>query len=116
MTTTGALSLMLDLTVAETAGTFIGAWGLSQAIARALATVFGGAVLDFGKWVLVQTRGVADVTAIPEPELLPAYAVVFGLQAVGMLLAVWFLTRVNIKEFRDNSKRAVMAVIESDLD
>lgn len=116
MTTTGALSLMLDLTVAETAGTFIGAWGLSQAIARALATVFGGAILDFGKWILVQVRGVADVTAIPEPELLPAYAVVFGLQAAGMLLAVWFLNRVNIKEFRDNSQRAVMAVIESDLD
>ncbi|MEO0852171.1 MAG: BCD family MFS transporter, partial [Cyanobacteria bacterium J06648_11] len=47
--TAGAISLMLDLTAAETAGTFIGAWGLAQAIARGSATVLGGAVLDLGR-------------------------------------------------------------------
>jgi len=40
---------MLDLTAAETAGTFIGAWGLSQAIARGLATVLGGTILNIVK-------------------------------------------------------------------
>jgi BCD family chlorophyll transporter-like MFS transporter len=57
ITTTGALSLMLDLTAAETAGTFIGAWGLAQAMARALATVSGGAVLNLGKSLLTKIMG-----------------------------------------------------------
>jgi MFS transporter, BCD family, chlorophyll transporter len=50
--TKNAISLMFDLTVPETAGTFIGAWGLSQALAKGLATVFGGAALDIGKTML----------------------------------------------------------------
>lgn len=100
--TTGALSLMLDLTAAETAGTFVGAWGLSQAMARGTATVTGGIVLDLGRQLFTT------------PVL--AYGLVFALQAVGMVLAVWFLGRVNIQEFRDNAKDAIAAVMEGDLD
>lgn len=102
VTTTGAISLMLDLTAAETAGTFIGAWGLSQAMARALATVTGGAVLDLGKALFT--------------NLVFAYSLVFALQAIGMLLAVWFLSRVNVQEFRSNAKQAIAAVLEGELD
>jgi MFS transporter, BCD family, chlorophyll transporter len=100
--TAGATSLMLDLTAAETAGTFIGAWGLSQAIARGLATVLGGAVLNLGK-VLFSV-----------PVL--AYGTVFALQAAGMLWAVWLLRRVNVKEFQENAKAAIASVMEGDLD
>lgn len=102
VTTTGAISLMLDLTAAETAGTFIGAWGLSQAIARALATVMGGSVLTVGQQIFTR------------PVL--AYSLVFGLQALGMLVAVWFLGRVDVKEFQANSRQAIAAVLENDLD
>lgn len=102
VTTTGAISLMLDLTAAETAGTFIGAWGLAQALARALATVTGGAVLDLGK------------TLFNQPVL--AYGLVFALQAFGMISAVWFLSRVDVAEFQMNAKAAITSVLESDLD
>ncbi|MFE1746589.1 BCD family MFS transporter [Coleofasciculus sp. H7-2] len=101
VTTTGAISLMLDLTAAETAGTFIGAWGLAQAMARALATVTGGAVLDVGKKLFTN------------PVL--SYGLVFALQAVGMVLAVWFLRRVNVTEFRTDAKSAI-AILEGELD
>lgn len=100
--TAGATSLMLDLTAAETAGTFIGAWGLSQAMARGLATVFGGAVLNLGK------------NLFPVPVL--AYSMVFALQAVGMIVAIFLLRRVNIKEFRENAKSAIAAVMAGELD
>jgi BCD family chlorophyll transporter-like MFS transporter len=100
--TTGAITLMLDLTAAETAGTFIGAWGLAQALARGLATVSGGAVLSLGKKLF--------------PNLVLAYGLVFALQAACMLLAVWFLGRVNVQEFRSNAKQAIAAVIEGELD
>ncbi|NEP01516.1 MAG: BCD family MFS transporter [Symploca sp. SIO2E9] len=102
VTTTGALSLMLDLTAAETAGTFVGAWGLAQALARGVAVVSGGVVLDVGRALF--------------NNLVLAYGTVFGLQAVGMILAIWFLSRVNVREFRDNAKQAIAVVMENDLD
>lgn len=102
ITTTGAISLMLDLTAAETAGTFIGAWGLAQAIARALATVLGGAVLDVGRGIF--------------PNVLLAYSLVFMIQAIGMLLAVMLLERVNIQEFQITAKQAIAAVIATEQD
>lgn len=102
ITTTGAISLMLDLTAAETAGTFIGAWGLAQAMARAIATVLGGAVLDLGRWIF--------------PSITLAYALVFITQAIGMLTAVWLLSRVNVNEFRNNTKAAITAVMSGELD
>ena len=101
--TTGAISMMLDLTAAETAGTFIGAWGLSQALARALATVAGGAVLSVGKGLF-------------SSNLMFAYGLVFAIQAIGMVIAVGFLKRVNVQEFQENSRRAIATVLESELD
>lgn len=100
--TAGATSLMLDLTAAETAGTFIGAWGLAQAMSRGLATLLGGAVLNAGKVLF-------DLPVL-------AYASVFALQAVGMIVSIWLLSLVNIKEFQDNAKAAIAAVMAGDLD
>lgn len=102
VTTTGALNLMLDLTAAETAGTFLGAWGLAQAMARGLATVAGGVVLDIGRALFQQ------------PML--AYGLVFLCQAMGMLLAVWFLSRVDVQEFRTSAQQAIAAVLASEVD
>ncbi|MBW4419030.1 MAG: BCD family MFS transporter [Myxacorys californica WJT36-NPBG1] len=102
VTTTGALTLMLDFTAAETAGTFIGAWGLSQALAKGLSTVIGGAALDVGKRL--------------SPNLVIAYGLVFTLQACCMVLAVWLLSRVSVQEFRANAKDAIAAVIQNDAD
>ena len=102
VTTNGAVSLMLDLTAAETAGTFIGAWGLAQAMAQATATVAGGALLDLGRQLF------------STPVL--AYGLVFALEAIGMLLAVWFLNRVDVGEFRANAKQAIATVLAGELD
>ncbi len=102
MTTTGAISLMLDLTAAATAGTFIGAWGLSQAIARGLATVFGGVTLDLGR----------SLFGIP----VLAYGLVFAVQALGMLVAVRLLSRVDVEEFRTNARQALSAIAAGELD
>jgi MFS transporter, BCD family, chlorophyll transporter len=102
ITTTGAISLMLDLTAAETAGTFIGAWGLSQAWARGFATVSGGAVLDIGKSLF----GTSPL----------AYGLVFAVEGIAMLVAVVLLSRVNVQEFITSAKNAIATVLESDLD
>lgn len=100
--TTGALSLMLDLTAAETAGTFVGAWSLAQAIARGSAVTIGGVVLETARSIFGANY--------------PAYASVFALQVLVMLFAVWCLDRVNVNEFRSNAKNAIEAVMKSDLE
>lgn len=100
--TVGGISLMLDLTAAETAGTFIGAWGLAQAMSRGVATLLGGGILDLGKSIF------------GSPLL--AYSLVFVLQAVGMILAIAILERVNVKEFKENTNKALATVMEGDLD
>ena len=100
--TTGTISLMLDLTAVESAGTFIGAWGLGQAGARGIAVVTGGAVLDVGKSLFTSS--------------VLAYGLVFALQAVGMVVAIWFLNRVDVTEFRTNANQAIASVLESELD
>ncbi|MEY3869487.1 MAG: hypothetical protein RLZZ338_3378 [Cyanobacteriota bacterium] len=102
MATTGALSLMLDLTVAETAGTFIGAWGLAQSMARGLATISGGFLLDLGR----QLFGI--------PML--AYSLVFVIPMLGMVLAVLLLQRVNVQEFKTDAKAAIVTILEGNLD
>lgn len=99
--TIGAISLMLDLTAAETAGTFIGAWGLAQAMSRAIATVMGGIILDIGRFFF-------------EVPLL-AYSSVFALQAVGMVVAIWVLNQVSVREFKENTRQAIAAVLEDEL-
>ncbi|MBD2150453.1 BCD family MFS transporter [Pseudanabaena sp. FACHB-1277] len=102
ITTSGALSLMLDLTAAETAGTFIGAWGLSQAVARGLATVTGGIVLDIGKRIFSTST--------------LAYSFVFICEALVMVAAVTLLSRVNVQEFRTDAKRAIATVFANEID
>ncbi|AFY59667.1 BCD family MFS transporter [Synechococcus sp. PCC 6312] len=102
ITTTGALSLMLDLTAAETAGTFIGAWGLAQAIARGSATVLGGTALDVGRRLF------------GEPLL--AYATVFCLPILGMGLAIWLLGQVDVKQFQQQSAAAITKILAQELD
>ena len=100
--TNSAVSLMLDLTAAETAGTFVGAWGLSQALAQASATLAGGAILDLGRRLFQRP--------------FPAYSLVFACEAVGMILAVILLARVNVQEFKKSSETAIAAVLETELD
>ncbi len=103
--TNGALCLMLDLTLAETAGTFLGAWGLAQALSRAVATVSGGAVLDLGKILLEPRFGLAA-----------AYSSVFLLEAVGMVVAIALLRRVDIRAFRQDTRTRLSDVLSAELD
>ena len=45
-----------------------------------------------------------------------SYSLVFIIQAIGMLVAIAFLDRVDVKEFKENTNRTLATVMESDLD
>ncbi|MEN9216613.1 MAG: BCD family MFS transporter [Gloeomargarita sp. HHBFW_bins_162] len=103
VTTTGALTLMLDLTLAETAGTFIGAWGLAQALARALSTLCGGGLLELGsRWF--------------GAESFWAYVPVFGTQILLLVGAATLLRLVDVKAFTHRTRAALGEILAQELD
>ena len=53
---------MLDLTLPEVAGTFVGVWGLAQALSRALGKVLGGGLLSGSLILLGGNPGVGKST------------------------------------------------------
>ena len=96
--TNSALCLMLDLTLPEAAGTFVGVWGLAQALSRALGKLLGGGLLDLGR-------------ALPLPGDYPAFALVLGVELLVALAALVLLDRVNVRQFRDDTGRSLAKVL-----
>ncbi len=104
LATNSALSLMLDLTLPEVAGTFVGVWGLAQALSRAMGKVFGGGLLDFGRYI-----------SGPDSPLI-AFSFVFLLEAMIMVAAILVLKKVSIKRFKQDTATRIDSIIMADLD
>jgi MFS transporter, BCD family, chlorophyll transporter len=105
--TNSALVLMLDLTLPEAAGTFVGVWGLAQAMSRALGKVFGGGLLDLGRW-LAGWLGL-------DGSAFPAYALVLSVEVMVALGALVALSRVNLRQFREDTGRSLTRVLSLEL-
>ena len=106
--TNSALVLMLDLTLPQAAGTFVGVWGLAQALSRALGKVFGGGLLDLGR--ALQHWWFPSI-----PSAFPAYALVLGVEILVALAALFMLSRVNLQQFREDTARSLNKVIAMEL-
>ncbi len=84
--TVGGVSLMMDLTVSGQAGLFVGAWTLAQALAKFGSSVLSGAIHN----VVVGAGGSSHV----------AYAAIFAIEMLGMLLVTALLYHLNVGTFR----------------
>ena len=105
--TNSALVLMLDLTLPEAAGTFVGVWGLAQALSRALGKVLGGGLLDLGR--LLQHH-------LPLAHgAYPPFGLVLGVEALVALAALVALGRVNLRQFREDTERSLSKVLALEL-
>lgn len=84
----GALSLMMEMTVPEATGLYMGLWGTSQTMAQGVASVGSGAL---------------HAALIGSGWLTPsaAYAIIFGLEAAGLLVAAALVLRVSARRFRE---------------
>lgn len=101
--TNSALCLMLDLTLPEAAGTFVGVWGLAQALSRALGKLMGGALYDLG-------------SLLPLPGgSMPAFALVFVVELVVALAALHMLGRLNLRQFREDTDRSLNRVLAMEI-
>ncbi len=105
--TNSALVLMLDLTLPQAAGTFVGVWGLAQALSRAMGKVFGGALLDLGQG-LQQAMAWGD-------SAYPPFALVLLVECGIALAALFALSRVNVHQFREDTGRSLSKVLALEL-
>lgn len=106
--TNSALVLMLDLTLPQAAGTFVGLWGLGQALARALGKVLGGGLLDLGR--ALQERWLPEISSA-----LPSFALVLSVETLVALAALVLLSRLNPRQFREDAGRSLNRVLALEL-
>lgn len=81
------LALMLDMTTAEQAGLFIGAWGVADALARGVGILMGGVV--------------RDIITVLTGDLVLGYIVVFLIEAALLALSLMLLQRIDVRRFRN---------------
>lgn len=88
--TVSNLSFMLDMTIPQAAGLYIGAWGVANFAGQALGSILSGLLRD----LLYQLTGSA----------LSGYLLVFGLEVVGLLIAIGLFRTISVEEFRRNAE------------
>ena len=79
--TVGSVALMMDMTLKEHTGLFVGVWTLAQAVAKGPASLVAGAL-----------QSVFAALGAPVGQ---AYGAVFAIEALGMLCALMLLRRVE---------------------
>jgi BCD family chlorophyll transporter-like MFS transporter len=84
--TVGGVSLMMDMTSSEHTGLFVGAWTLIQAFAKGPTAIVGGAVYT-------------GFSALGLP-VSQAYAGVFLIESMGLLISLVFLRQVTVEKFK----------------
>ena len=82
----GTLGLMMDMSPASRAGTFLGFWTLVVTFARGFGVSGGGIVRD----VMLNLTGSLSI----------AYGTVFVAEIIGLTLALWALSQVNVRHYR----------------
>jgi BCD family chlorophyll transporter-like MFS transporter len=95
--TVSSLSFMLDMTVPQAAGLYMGAWGVANFVGRALGNLSSGLVSD-----LVQ-RLTGDAVM--------GYMAVFILEIVGLLWAIWLLRTISVEAFRQDAELRLQDVL-----
>ncbi|WP_026369881.1 BCD family MFS transporter [Kallotenue papyrolyticum] len=86
ISTAANLALMLDMTLPEQAGLFIGAWGVADALARGMGMLLAGVVRDL---VTALTGNATD-----------GYVMVFLLEAGLLAISLALLPRLDVRAFR----------------
>lgn len=95
--TVSNLSFMLDMTVPQAAGLYIGAWGVANFAGQALGNIISGLLRD----LFYQATG----------NLLIGYIAVFTMEVVGLLIAIWIFRTISVEEFRRNAEVRIHEVL-----
>ena len=91
--TSSNLALMLDMTTAEQAGLFIGAWGVADAMSRGAGMLLGGTVRDIVAWMT--------------GDMGTGYVTVFFVEACCLMVALALLRQIDVAGFRSHQPSMV---------
>jgi BCD family chlorophyll transporter-like MFS transporter len=94
----GTLGMMMEMSPSGRAGAFLGFWTLVVTLARGIGVSAGGIV--------------RDATLSLTGSLTVAYGSVFVLEVIGLLVALWALSRVNVQAFQAEQGQPVSANAE----
>jgi len=95
--TVSNLSFMLDMTLPQAAGLYIGAWGVANFAGQALGNITSGLIRD----------AALSLTG----NVLTGYLTVFGLEVLGLLIAVRLLGTISVAIFRRDAEVQVHEVL-----
>lgn len=104
LATNATLCLMLDLTLSQAAGTFVGVWGLAQAFSRAMGKLLGGGLYDLGRALEI---GVGPY---------PPFALVLAFEALVAVAALVVLERVDVRQFREDTNIGLRRVLAMEIE
>jgi MFS transporter, BCD family, chlorophyll transporter len=88
--TVGGVSLLMAVTTADKAASYLALWSVIQLVSRGLGIAAGGVLRD-----VFNTLG---------GEIALAYAAVFAVEAIGLFFAIWLLRRVDVRGFAEGRR------------
>ncbi len=95
--TVSNLSFMLDMTIPQAAGLYIGAWGVANFAGQAFGNIISGLLRD----LFYRATG----------NVLIGYISVFAMEVVGLLIAVWIFRKISVEEFRRDAEVRIHEVL-----
>lgn len=95
--TVSNLSFMLDMTVPEAAGLYMGAWGVANFAGQAIGNILSGLLRDLFYWATGNG--------------LVGYVAVFTMEVVGLLIAIWIFRTISVEEFRRDAEVRIHEVL-----
>lgn len=95
----GALSLMMEMSVEGATATYMGLWGMAQALANGSSTIVSGAL----------HTGLIE-SGLMSPSM--GFASIFVLEAVLLLAGLLLLQRVHVEEFQGLSRQDLARAME----
>ncbi|NJP04700.1 MAG: BCD family MFS transporter [Chloroflexaceae bacterium] len=97
----GAVTMMMEMTIDGHTGIYMGLWGMANGLGNGLANALSGTL----KTAFIET-GLFQVG--------PGYGLIFGIEALMMLLAVMVLRHISVQEFRSLSQAEITTAMVFD--
>jgi BCD family chlorophyll transporter-like MFS transporter len=97
--TIASLSLMLDMTVPQAVGLYMGAWGVANFVGRAAGYILSGLL--------------RDVVEALSGNPVAGYIAVFGFEVVGLLLGIWVLRTISVELFQRDAQLRLQDVLSA---
>ena len=89
--TVSNLSFMLEMTVPQAAGLYMGAWGVANFAGQAVGNIVSGLI--------------RDVAFLVSGNVSVGYIIVFGLEMFGLILAIVLFREISVSKFREDAKQ-----------